>query len=132
MLTLQQIITIVEDPDPQVRRQIIALEAAAEVWRALISGRPDLRHSVSLNKKLPDEVLADLARDDEMSTRVHIARKRRLPRELFVLLASDPHESVRHRIALNAKTPIDILKQLAGDPSAMVSMVARRRLADEG
>lgn len=131
MVTVEQIVSIAESPDPRVRRQIVSLDAPADVWRALLSSRPELRRAVALNKQLPAQVLADSAGDEDANVRIDVAMKRRLPPELHLLLANDADESVRHRVAFNPKTPIDVIRRLADDPSTLVSTEARRRLARE-
>ena len=128
MTTMKQIIEIAESEDLDVQRQIASVEATADVWLSLIRERPALRRAVTLNKRLPVEVLAELAADEDPNVRVDVAMKRQLSAELFLLLAADRDEGVRQRIALNPKVPTDILRTLADDESSLVSSAARRRL----
>jgi hypothetical protein len=128
MTAVKQIIEIAESEDLDVQRQITSVEATADVWLSLVRERPDLRRAVTLNKRLPIEVLAELASDNDPSVRIDIAMKRQLSAELFVLLAADRDEGVRQRIALNPKVPTEILRSLAEDESSLVSSAARGRL----
>lgn len=105
--------------------------ASTDVWLDVLREMPDLKHAVSLNKVLPDEILDILSRDDDSNIRSTVARKRRLPHAVFVRLASDRDESVRMGIACNAKTPTGVLESMRDDPWIEVADRVKERLADK-
>ncbi|WP_374438730.1 hypothetical protein [Inhella sp.] len=105
-----------------------AEEAPFEVWLAVIEKYPGMRRWVPINKTVPLEILAMLARDGDPSVRAAVADRRRLNAELFDALSLDEDEFVRSRVAANKKAPFEIVLRLAEDPAAHVRSIAQRRL----
>jgi len=102
--------------------------APLEVWMDILGEHPEMKRTVTLNKTLPQGILAALARDPDPLVRTDIANTRRLTREVFEMLARDEDEGVRLRLAWNPKLPRDLLEKLSQDPCAVVAGKARERL----
>jgi len=95
-------------------------EAPIEVWREIVSTRPDMRVWVVLNKTVPLEMLEELTSAPEVEVRNAVARKRTLNEALAVRLAKDVDETVRAALARNPKTPDSALELLNLDSSRLV------------
>lgn len=99
-------------------------EASISVWKDVIDRFPKYRKWVAHNKTIPLEILTLLCQFGP-DVRRSIAVKRKLPDELFELLSNDLDAVVRQGIASNKKTPISIIKKLMQDKDEDVSRVAK-------
>ena len=99
-------------------------EASISVWKDVIDRFPKYRKWVAHNKTIPLEILTLLCQFGP-DVRRSIAVKRKLPDELFELLSNDLDAVVRQGIASNKKTPISIIKKLMQDEDEDVSRVAK-------
>lgn len=103
-------------------------EAAESVWRAVISGFPEMREWVAHNKTVPVEILDVLSRDSDARVRCAVAMKRKLPEELQLLLARDIDGTVRQSIVYNAKATKRVLQILGDDVDLRIKEKAVERL----
>ena len=109
-----------------------ASEAASlDVWVDVIQRFPEMKIWVALNKTVPTEILAALAKDADSDVRATVAMKNKLTEELYVLLASDSDDGVRERVAFNKNTPTKVLERLSRDKQPQIAEQARRRLAED-
>lgn len=116
-----------ENPEEYSRA---ATEAASlAVWADVNARFPAFRRWVAHNKTIPDEVIRDLARDEDPDVRRMIASKRKTPADVLTMLAHDPDASVRARVACNAKVPTSLLVVLSSDPEPIVREATRDRLS---
>lgn len=99
-------------------------EASISVWKDVIDRFPKYRKWVAHNKTIPLEILTLLCQFGP-DVRRSIAVKRKLPDELFELLSNDLDAVVRQGIASNKKAPISIIKKLMQDKDEDVSRVAK-------
>ena len=99
-------------------------EASISVWKDVIDRFPKYRKWVAHNKTIPLEILTLLCQSGP-DVRRSIAVKRKLPDELFELLSNDLDAVVRQGIASNKKAPISIIKKLMQDKDEDVSRVAK-------
>lgn len=99
-------------------------EASISVWKDVIDRFPEYRKWVAHNKTIPLEILTLLCQFGP-DVRRSIAVKRKLPDELFELLSNDLDAVVRQGIASNKKAPISIIKKLMQDKDEDVSRVAK-------
>lgn len=90
------------------------------------------RRNVARNKTLSEEVIRELAKDEDEKVREAIARKRRTPNDVKMELARDPSAGVRHAMAGNAKAPMEALELLAEDDVPWLRDQVRKRLRAEG
>ena len=111
-----------------MREFIVDLSAAMEVWMEVVATMPNMREWVALNKTVPIEVLALLARDESGHVRAVVAMKRKLPEALQLELARDSDASVRQRLACNAKATKRVLEILANDSEGFVRERPTQRL----
>lgn len=112
----------------EAQRVLSDARVVEDIWRAVLQEHPELKRTVTLNKRLPASILLTLAADDDPLVRADIAGKRTLPEGLLESLARDRNEAVRARVAWNPRTPIRVLNTLAQDPAQIVAEPARQRL----
>jgi len=106
-------------------------EAPLEVWLEVIEKYPDMREWVAHNKTIPVEIMEILADDTDENVRFTVAMKNRLPENLQLKLARDPDSSVRNRIVYNKKATLRALMMLLNDDEEDIRKLARKRI-DEG
>ncbi len=111
--------------DPILSRKI---EGASEMWMKLLIDFPEYTEVISLNKKLPDEILEFLSLSTDNNIRYTIASKHKLPVHLYLKLSLDKDESVRMRIALNKNTPKDVLENMKNDEWDNIIEIVKKRL----
>jgi len=104
------------------------IEGTSEMWMKLLIDFTEYTEAISLNKKLPDEILEFLSLSIDNNIRYTIASKHKLPAHLYLKLSLDKDESVRMRIALNKNTPKDILENMKNDEWDNIVEVIKKRL----
>ena len=111
--------------DPISSRKI---EGTSEMWMKLLIDFTEYTEAISLNKKLPDEILEFLSLSIDNNIRYTIASKHKLPAHLYLKLSLDKNESVRMRIALNKNTPKDVLENMKNDEWDNIVEIVKKRL----
>ena len=129
--SVEELMTLVNDLDPQVRSRLRDATATSEAWLTLLGQAPDLAGIVAMNRTLPVEVLGWLVAHGDSRARHLVAMKRRLPSDLVYSLAQDPDEGVRLAVARRRGTSREVLGLLRDDPWIAVREEVDRRLSDE-
>lgn len=106
------------------------VEAPLDVWQQVITEHACLRETVATNKTIPEEIIRQLASDEDADVRFAIAQKRKTPPDVLLALTGDPCESVRQRVACNPKATREVLAALVDDEWEPVREHARKRLAE--
>jgi hypothetical protein len=78
----------------------------------------------AMNRNTPPEILEQLSRSTEGTTRSWLARNPSISPSIAGTLSRDPDRLVRHGVATNAATPTSVLQRLQRDPEAWVSAAA--------
>ncbi|MFC0397423.1 hypothetical protein [Paraburkholderia rhizosphaerae] len=102
-------------------------EAPVSVWKDVIDRFPEYRKWVAYNKTVPPEILTLLCQFGP-DVRRSVSVKRKLSDELFELLSKDLDAVVRQGVASNKKAPISIIRRLMQDEDEDVSRVAKYNL----
>jgi hypothetical protein len=103
-------------------------KASTETWLEIIDHSEDAAIWVALNKTIPIEVIAVLAKHSSARVRRFAADKNAITPELIALLAVDSDPSVRLRIANHKKSGAEILRTLLRDDWDQIVEIAREKL----
>jgi len=126
--SLEKYVSILESDDNNVRRIAATSDTSVEVWKDILSRRPDLAFEVAMNKQLPKSVIDILIQNNNADVRCTVAMKRSLDSLQCEILAKDAEDSVRIMIANNKKTPVSLLELLQNDSCNRVSLAASNQL----
>lgn len=129
--SVEEFITLVNDPDPQVRSRLREDVAPTGLWLMILEAAPDQASLVAMNKALPVEVLGWLVTYGDARARHLVAMKRKLPSDILRQLAQDPDDGVRLAVAKHRNLSPEVLGMLRDDSWAAVrEEVDRRRSGD--
>ncbi|MBB6123853.1 hypothetical protein [Sphingobium subterraneum] len=74
-----------------------------------------LQRAIISNFRIPEDTLADFARNKRSGVRMAVAMASHTPAWILQFLASDHHDLVRRAVAMNPNTPIFSLQALVND-----------------
>lgn len=116
-----------EEADTALLRAELPDEIAYEAMKYSVRAR----ECVAMNKTISEELIRELATDEDEKVRKAIASKRNTPNDVKMELTRDPSAAVRHGIAGNAKAPMEALELLAEDDVPWLRDQVRKRLRME-
>ena len=79
-----------------------------------------LKSEIAGDKNTPEEVLIELAKDEDSYIRRRVAYNSNTPPEALIAMSTNSDEYTRHYVARNPSTPPEVLIELAKDSDAYV------------
>jgi hypothetical protein len=110
--------------DPSEYERAAGAELPLATWERVLELDPTMAFWVAHAKKVPVEMLSELANDADPKVRGMVARKRKAPADLLRRLARDADSGVRAAVARNPRCPADVLSLLRRDAEPVVREAA--------
>jgi hypothetical protein len=124
--------SMVDDPRGEVRFALASKSSSPATLRKIASSPQNsnvVKKAIASNPHTPDDVLENLARDDDWSVRMRIAKNKNMSAAILDMLAYDEYADIRVTVVENPSTAHETLIRLSSDQSRAVSATARERLA---